>query len=160
MGLRTNTHLNYINDVLIEGGSVSFRVLQDSGTTLAEVSLEGNHRIEMLVAVRNQLRTGSATIYRKEDEAISEAMFWSAFGTAYARAVDGGLPNVAIVREALPIEVGDFVEALEKGGDFVKGLVADTLSSQQRAVYYLLRTAQGDEVIALAENARLIAKGI
>ena len=55
-------------------------------------------------------RCGEATIYIDEKDELEQATFWSAFGTAYARAADGGYH---MTQEQPAITEGDQVRLMD-----------------------------------------------
>jgi hypothetical protein len=89
-------------------------VLRASGSRLAGVTLEGNHRITMSATVypnRGEPGYGEATLFRHRENDLTAEAVASAFGSAYVRATDPRYsdPN-AVPLPTGPVEVGDFVK--------------------------------------------------
>lgn len=119
MGIRMNTSAENIHRDLMASGEVTFRILRNSGTVLAEIVVEGNaggHKFEMVATVnhRNDVKCiGKATLFREGSEPVTTEALMACFGTAYARAVD---PYVKSNHQPVnDEEVARFVAAVRRG---------------------------------------------
>jgi hypothetical protein len=160
--MRFSKSIEQINRLLRDEGIVHFDVLRASGSRLAGVTLEGNHRITMSATVypnQGEPGYGEATTFRQRNNDLSIEQVASAFGSAYVRATDPRYSDPsAVPLPTGPVEVGDFVKVRTVFGE-CRGVVIDALTSQRHGVVSLVVRTPDEELTTPVAEARLVAKG-
>ena len=162
MSIRLHEPLDEINAALNSEGRAMFYIIGGK-QTLAQVIIEGGHEVTMTARIMGKRAVkgvGTATIYRQSGQDITEFVLASAFGTAYARAVDPKpAPQPQTRRIDGTIDIGDFVH-FSYGGLPLSGVVVDVLASRSlRRSGYVVNTGV-EELIVSVDHTVLVAKGV
>src|SRR5258706_9165349 len=134
--LLSTVSLDNINRDLDSEGNSDFQVISGKSAFAAvhlSQSYEGRHKLTMTVAVKNKVQTGQATIFRSGRSDVTPEELWSAFGTAYARAVDAPPAPRQPAFLTGEVEVNDYVQVRAAWGNF-RGVVVDVVSSRRSGV--------------------------
>lgn len=165
MSILVSQSTDDINIALEDEGTVTFYLSNGNGKTFAEVTIVGSgHELTLTAAVQHQGRTkvGTATIMRWHNQYLTDWVIASAFGMAYARAVDpkpAPQPRTQYIDGT--IDLGDYVECPYLA---LRGVVVDILAERsarkgEHITGYVINSGSGETTISV-DHTKLLMKGL